>query len=112
MSGINRQITLDVRHIAKHLPGTPQMQRLLRKGIAAHVFNDENTMNQVAQCIIEEGEFIGTVRDYERYGMFFTEPIGYRISQDGSSIPLYYGEIKINADNQYHVIPRTRPSEE
>jgi hypothetical protein len=40
MSGINRQITLDVRHIAKHLPGTPQIQRLLRKGIAAHVFND------------------------------------------------------------------------
>ncbi|MGF2038749.1 DUF6972 family protein [Nostoc sp. ChiVER01] len=25
---------------------------------------------------------------------------------------LYYGEIKINADDQYHVIPRTRPSEE
>jgi hypothetical protein len=69
-------------------------------------------MNHVAQCIIEEGEFISTVRDYERYGMFFTEPIGYRISQDGSNIPLYYGEIKINADNQYHVIPRTRPSEE
>ncbi|MFN8950641.1 MAG: DUF6972 family protein [Aphanizomenon sp.] len=38
--------------------------------------------------------------------------MGYRISPDGSSIPLYYGEIKINADNQYHVIPRTRPSEE
>ncbi|MFO0143361.1 MAG: DUF6972 family protein, partial [Aphanizomenon sp.] len=29
--------------------------------------------------------------------------MGYRISPDGSSIPLYYGEIKINADNQYHV---------
>ncbi|WP_422387098.1 DUF6972 family protein [Aphanizomenon flos-aquae] len=27
-------------------------------------------------------------------------------------MPLYYGEIKINADNQYHVIPRTRPIEE
>ena len=109
---INRQITLDARHIAKHLPETPQMQRLLKKGIAAHVFNDENTMNQVAQGIIEEGEFIGTIREYERYGMFFTEPIGYRITPDGSRIPLYYGEIKINADNQYHVIPRTRPSKE
>ncbi|MFM7366687.1 MAG: DUF6972 family protein [Sphaerospermopsis kisseleviana] len=60
---INRHITLDVRHIAKHLPGTLQMQRLLKKGQAAHVFNDENTMNQVAQCIIEKGEFIGIVRD-------------------------------------------------
>ncbi len=109
---INRHITLDVRHIAKHLPGTPQMQRLLKKGKAAHVFNDENTMNQVAQSIIKNGEFIGTIRDYERYGMFFNQPIGYRISADGSHIPLYYGEVKINADNQYHVIPRTRPSEE
>lgn len=109
---INRQIVLDLRHITKHLPGTPQMQRLLKKGIAAHVFNDQNTMNQVAQCIIEEGEFIGTIREYERYGMFFTEPIGYRISPDGSRVPLYYGEMKINADNQYHVIPRTRPSKE
>ncbi|WP_442941182.1 DUF6972 family protein [Nostoc sp.] len=31
---------------------------------------------------------------------------------DGSRILLYYGEIKVNADEQYHVIPRTRPSEE
>ncbi|WP_410477543.1 DUF6972 family protein [Nostoc sphaeroides] len=44
--------------------------------------------------------------------MFFNEPIGYRISPDVSHILLYYGEIKINADDQYHVIPRTRPSEE
>lgn len=113
MSGINRQITLDVRHIAKHLSETPPMQRLLKKGIAAHVFNDENTMNQVAQSIIEAGDFIiGIIREYERYGMFFNQLIGYRISPDSSRIPLYYGEVKINADNQYHVIPRTRPSEE
>ncbi|MGD1807184.1 DUF6972 family protein [Dapis sp. BLCC M126] len=42
--------------------------------------------------------------------MLFAEPIGYRISPDGSRIALYYGEIKINDKNQYHVIPRTRPS--
>ncbi|WP_409349345.1 DUF6972 family protein [Sphaerospermopsis kisseleviana] len=28
---INRHIILDVRHIAKHLPRTLQMQRLLKK---------------------------------------------------------------------------------
>lgn len=44
--------------------------------------------------------------------LFSEEAIGYRISPDDSRIPLYYGEIKINADNQYHVIPRRRPSEE
>ncbi len=69
-------------------------------------------MNRVAQAIIEDGEFTGIIRGYQRYGMFFDEAIGYRISPDGSRIPLYYGEIKINADDQYHVIPRTRRSEE
>ena len=111
MSGINRPIVLDSTQVAKHLPDTPQMQRLLRKGRAAHVFNDEVTMNQVTRAIIERGEFTDTVRGYDRYGMLFTEPIGYRISPDGSRIALYYGEIKINDNNQYHVIPRNRPSE-
>ncbi|MBD2250238.1 DUF6972 family protein [Nostoc parmelioides] len=112
MKGIERQIILDVRQVAKHIADTPQMQRLLKRGLASHVFDDETTMNRVAQAIIENGEFTGIIRSYERYGMFFNERIGYRISPDGSRIPLYYGEIKINADNQYHVIPRTRPSEE
>ncbi|ACC84270.1 DUF6972 family protein [Nostoc punctiforme] len=112
MSGINRQITLDVRQVAKHIADTPQSQRLLKRGLAAHVFNDEPTMNIVTQAIIANGQFTGMIRGYNRYGMFFNEPIGYRISPDGSRTLLYYGEIKINADDQYHVIPRTRPSEE
>lgn len=56
MSGIEREIILDPRHIAKHLPNTPQVQRLLRRGRAAHVFNDEATMNRVSQAVIERGE--------------------------------------------------------
>ena len=111
MSGIDREIFLDSRHITKHLPNTTQVQRLLRRGRSAHVFNDEATMNRVAQAIIEEGEYTNTVREYKRYGLFFAEPIGYRISPDGSTIPLFYGEVKIDAENRYHVIPRTRPSE-
>ncbi len=121
MSGINREIVLDPRHIPKHLPGTRQMQRLLNRGRAAHIFNDEATLNQVAQAIIEKGEFTGNIRGYDRYGLFFPEPIGYRISPEGDSFaaarsadrtPLYYGEVKIDANNQYHVIPRTRPTQE
>jgi len=112
MSGINRQITLDSRHIAKQLPDTPQMKRLLNKRRAAHIFNNEATMNQVAQAIIEEGEFTDTIRGYERYGMFFLESIGYRVDPDGSRLLLYYGEIKSDAENGYHVTPRSRFSEE
>lgn len=44
MSGIEREILLDRRHIAKHLSGTPQSERLLQRGRAAHMFNDEATL--------------------------------------------------------------------
>lgn len=112
MSGIDREMILDRRHIAKHLPDTPQVQRLLRRDRPAHMFNDEATVERVAQTIIERGEFTGIIRGYERYGLFFAEAIGYRISpKDGSSTPLFYGEVKIDAENRYHIIPRTRPSQ-
>lgn len=113
MSGIDCEIILAPRHIAKYLPETPQVQRLLRRGRSAHVFNNAVTMERVAQAIVERGEFTGVIRGYKRYGLFFTESIGYRINpQDGSSTPLFYGEVKIDAENRYHVIPRTRPSQE
>jgi hypothetical protein len=112
MSGIAREIWLDVRHVGKHLPDTPKSQRLLRRGRAIHVFHDEETMRRVAQVIIESGEDTGIARNYERYGLFFTEPIGYRLDPNGSRTPLFYGEVKIDADNRYHPVPRTRPSDE
>ncbi len=109
MSGINRKLTLDIRHIPKHLPNTPEMLKLLNKEGFVHVFKDEATMKKVAQAIMNEGEFTGVIRGHERYGVYFSEPIGYRLSIDGTQIPLYYGEIKVTR-NKYHVIPRTRRS--
>ena len=85
---------------------------MLNKGRAAHVFHNEATMNQVAQAIIEDGEFTGKIRGYDRYGMFFVESIGYRVDPDGSHLSLYYGEIKVDAENRYHVTPRSRFSQE
>jgi hypothetical protein len=111
MSGIDREIFLDTRHLAKHLPHTAQTNRLLRRGRAAHIFNDEATLLRVTQAIIERGDYTGSARGYDRYGLLFTTAIGLRISPDGSTIPLFYGEVKIDADNRYHPIPRTRPSE-
>ena len=115
MSGINRQLILDSRSrlINKHLPNTPQVARLLRKEGKAYVFNDQQTMNRVIQAIIERGERTD-IKDesdnYERYGLYFTEAIGYILKQDGSRLPLYYAEIKIiKGTNTYHVIPRTKP---
>jgi hypothetical protein len=107
MSLIDRELTLDTKHVAKHLPDTPQMQHLLQKEGSAHIFIDEATIYIVAQAIIEKGEFTGVIRGHERYGLYFDEPIGYRVSIDGGKIPLYYAEMKVKG-NKYHVIPRTK----
>ncbi|MEZ2239449.1 hypothetical protein [Microcoleus sp.] len=46
--------------------------------------------------------------NYERYGLYFSEPIGYILKADGTRIPLNYGEVKIKkTTGKYHVIPRT-----
>jgi hypothetical protein len=81
MSGISRNITLDPRSslIDRHLPNTLQVQRLLRREGGAHVFNDRETLEQVTQAIIAGGEQTGIddeEDDYERYGLYFSEPIG------------------------------------
>ena len=115
MSGINGRLTRDPRSslFEKHLPNTPQVQRLLRKEGKAHLFNDRVTMESVIQAIMERGEITGVENetdDYERYGLYFDPPIGYQLRSDGSCIPLYYAEIKIlKGTDFYHVIPRTKP---
>jgi hypothetical protein len=115
MSGIDRNIIPDPRPslIERHLPDTPQVQRLLRREGRAHVFNDRETLERVTQAIIARGERTGIddeEDDYERYGLYFSESIGYIIRTDGSQTPLYYGEIKIvKSTGEYHAIPRTSP---
>jgi hypothetical protein len=39
-----------------------------------------------------------------------TDSIGYRIDSNGSQTQLFYGEMKIDAADHYHIIPRTRPN--
>jgi hypothetical protein len=82
MSGIKRKIVPDSRPslINRHLPNTPQVQRLLQREGRAHVFNDLETLERVTQGIIEDGEQTGIddeEDDYERYGLYFPEAIGY-----------------------------------
>lgn len=62
MSGIDREIFLNPRHIPKHLPNTPQSQRLLLRGRSIYVFNDEDTMPRVAQAILKGNEYTGSDR--------------------------------------------------
>ena len=115
MSGIDRELTLETRTslIDKHLPGTKKAQSELESEGIVHLFNDRETMERVAAEIKSKGEPTGADApedNYERYGLFFLEPIGYILKKDGTRIPLEYGEIKIKkATGKYHVIPRTRP---
>ena len=115
MSGIDRDITPDPRAslIDRHLPNTEQVQRLLHRVGRAHVFNDHKTLEGVTQAIITGGERTGIddeEDDYERYGLYFPEPISYIIRTDRSQTPLDYDEIKIvKTTGKYHAIPRTRP---
>jgi hypothetical protein len=77
------------------------------------VFNDIETLKRVTQAIIMGRERIGIKDeddDYERYGLYFSEPIGSIIRADGSQTPLYYSEIKIvKTTGEYYAIPRTSP---
>ena len=86
-----RWLNLAEQHIQKHLPDTPQMLKQLKEDGKAHIFNDRATLFEVTEALFENGEFIGTVRGHERYGM-------------------YFAEMKI-IKGEYHVIPRTKPSE-
>ena len=61
MSGIDRDLILETRHVAKHIPGTAQMQRLLNREGRVHIFKDEATMLRVSARIMESGEFTGQV---------------------------------------------------
>jgi hypothetical protein len=115
MSGIDRNIIPDPRSslIDRHLPNTLQVQRLLRREGRAHIFSDRETLKRVTEAILNDGEQTGINDeddDYERYGLYFSEAIGYIIRTDGSQTPLYYGEIKIvKTTGEYHAIPRTSP---
>ncbi|CAN1209258.1 hypothetical protein TUMEXPCC7403_03480 [Tumidithrix helvetica PCC 7403] len=105
-----RGLNLAEKHIHKHLPDTPQMLKLLKEDGKAHVFNDRETLLLVTEALFEDGQLIGTVRGHERYGMYFDRAIGYRIDLEGNRLPLYFAEMKI-IKGEYHVIPRTKPSE-
>ncbi|WP_414675396.1 DUF6972 family protein [Methylocaldum sp.] len=83
---------------------------LLRKEGAAHVFESKEALAEAEGAILERGQFTGNVRGWDRYGLQFDTPIGYRIGSDGSRTPLTYGEIKIR-DGLYHVIPRSGPGQ-
>ncbi len=99
-------LAFELKHLNKHLEGTAHANRLIRKEGSAHVFENKEALSAVEKTILEQGQFTGNIRGWDRYGLQFDSPIGYRIGADGSRTPLTYGEIKVK-DGLYHVIPRS-----
>jgi RHS repeat-associated protein len=100
-------LAFELKYLDRHIEGTAQANRMLSKAEAVHVFDSKTTAGDVAQAIIERGEFTGTRGGFDRYGLQFESPIGYRIAPDGGRVPLTYGQLKVRPDGMYHVIPRT-----
>lgn len=62
MCGIDRDIIIQAPRLSlidRHLPNTPQVQRLLRREGKAHMFNNRETLERVTQAIIARGEQTG-----------------------------------------------------
>jgi RHS repeat-associated protein len=109
-NGLSYQISPS--YLDKHIAGTNKANSVLRGEGNNHVFTDRETLSYVEQEILKRGQHTGRVKGTERYGLYFDQPIGYRIDSTGRKIPLRYGELKIRDDGLYHVIPRTSPSKE
>lgn len=105
-------LKLDTKNQNKHLPGTKEADKALKKTAkgkdSTHLFNDKATADAVKDAIFERGIYLGKTRSSERYGLYFSKPIGTRYGPDGSSQLLRFGEVKVN-NGKYHVVPRVSP---
>lgn len=61
---IDLDLTLDSRHLAKHLPNTPQTQKPLEREGSVHLFRDRATLETIAEAILQNSEFTGTIRGH------------------------------------------------
>jgi RHS repeat-associated protein len=97
--------------LSRHLPGTAAATRAVAKDqLGAFVFKDLSTLSRVEAQIFARGEYTGTVRQWERFGVRFDEQIGTQIRKDGTTTALHYGEMKIRSNGLYHIAPRTGPA--
>ncbi|HKP37905.1 MAG TPA: RHS repeat-associated core domain-containing protein, partial [Pyrinomonadaceae bacterium] len=91
----------------KHIAGTAEAEKTAAAG-AAHVFNDLSTFSRVESEIFARGIYTGSRGGVHRYGLLFDEPIGLRIDRAGNTTTLNYGQLKLNDNGLYHVIPRAK----
>lgn len=110
------------KELSAHFVNGGEAQALLRRGEAAHVFNEGLDLVKLAAKVLSQGT--APVPDratagnpvHVRLDLTFDEPIGTRLVREGEatlSIPLFTAELKAKrqawGDWMYHLIPRTKP---
>ncbi|MGE0712814.1 MAG: RHS repeat-associated core domain-containing protein [Planctomycetota bacterium] len=98
---------------SKHTRNGAQVERDLRRGRDAHVFNDEVNLKALEDKVWNEGVYHGTERGWERWSYTSDEPIGMRLQNGRDPVPLRTVEIKgrptPDGGYEYHLVPRSKP---
>lgn len=98
---------------SRHTLEGSQVQRDLRRGREAHVFNEDVDLADLERRVWTQGQHQGTERGWDRFVYRSDTPIGRRVQAGRPDVPLYVVEIKGRLRNgqwEYHLVPRTRPA--
>ena len=115
---ITKAVRDDAYTAARHLRGGRDVEKSLRKGKEAHVFNDGVDLKALEQRVWTEGRYAGRVgagrrAEFDRFVWRSDTPIGTRIQDGKPDVPLHWVEIEgkiVNGDWAYHLVPRPRPA--
>jgi len=99
----------------RHTRNGSRVQRNLRRGREAHIFNDDINLSTLEQKVWEKGFYAGEFRNFHRWVYISPTQIGVRIQNGRADVALFVVEIKgqyRNGQLVYHLDPRTRASED
>jgi hypothetical protein len=112
--GIIRAARDEAYTSSRHTLGGTYVQRDLRWGREAHVFDEGVNLSALERSVWTQGTYHGVVRGFERWTYRSEVPIGRRIQQGKPDVPLHVVEIKgrvtSNGTMGYHLVPKTRPA--
>jgi len=113
--GIIQAVRDDAYTASRHASGGRIVERDLRRGREAHVFNDDVDLIDLEQKVWTEGTSHGVVRGWDRFTYRSETPIGTRIQTGSPDVPLHVVEVKgrLRSDGvwEYHLAPRPRPAQ-
>jgi RHS repeat-associated protein len=99
---------------SRHTMGGSQVQRALRRGEEAHVFNESVDLSQLEGRVWSEGFYQGEIRGWHRWYLHTDSPIGRRVQAGRQDVALSTVEVKARlvGENvwEYHLVPRSRPA--